>query len=850
MKQFKLVAALLLLFYSSFAQVVNSTSSALKLIGNGKLSPTKDEVKLFRYNDSIPSSYTYSALFRSVSNKKAAVGISFRNEGTRTDGKLAAVHVLLQNDSLKVLYRNVNNGTANIIYSKPNITLPAYLKAEVDNLGLSIYYTKNLKGVGFKKLYQNDNIFQNWSTRRPNIINPVSRVVTTGEVYNVALVKKNPTDASIPSNYCGCNGVADFDLESVHQNSNTTIVNMSFRSCNAYSLKWEVLNTGGTVLKTGNIIPTSGLISADVGNLTTGSYTMRLTAQSCVGTDTGTFAYTAPSSGGGTTTPPDTSIPNSTSSYTNLWMNIPLETANDTFSPELWPNVQVPQIFDSYLGRDIPTFFVSTEMPQSFFVKIDQQLKGIWTSNNQYNLQPCLDRWPNIAWENDCPGKSFETFVSRVPGTRRGFFQYPNSSEYYDTQPLLNIYNDGYSRVGNYGLGDQINGRANVFCSSLDVEISQVTGASDQDGNKMRALSKGMSDRIAGFNIGIYLSPLFTYGNFNWARYPTKPDGTYDYPKTSGNPMLLTFNGQSLAINTLFGMSGPSGDQSNWHIKDTKNFLSCEALEGRYEWGLNEGEELRDAAGNLKHVVKHFGTQYDATGATGYNVQHALARVIHLTETDAYFGELQGRKVSSMFKCVQDAGGVGELAGYVWNDHTKYNADEKGSSRGYFPRHLMFEGGLNLFFSGVYNWHVWDLGPVPGSYMDGYNGVMGAINYIFRKINVGGQDVSLASLRPNLKFQRWKTEISYDGGSTWVTHNGIELRENPNRLPVRIAYTNDGYICVLACRPFLVEPQACKWRVSINGTTYTGDITSSDWQSCYPNDPNRKDFYLNIIKAF
>jgi hypothetical protein len=623
---------------------------------------------------------------------------------------------------------------------------------------------------------------------------------------------------------------------------------MSFRSCNAYSLKYDVLNSGGTVLKTGNIVPTSGYISADVSGLATGTYNMRLTAQSCVGTDILSFAYTAPSDGGTSNT--DYTIPISTSTYTNLWMNVPLETVNDKFSPELWPNVQVPQIYDSYLGRDIPTFFVSTEMPQSFFQNIDQQLKGIWTSNNQYNLEPCLDRWPNIAWENGCPDKSFETFVSRVPPTRRGFFQYPNSTEYYNTQPLINIYNDGYSRVGNYGLGDQINGRANVFCSSLDVEIGQVNGGNDADGNKMRALAKGMSDRIAGFHIGIYLSPLFTYGNFNWARYPTKPDGTYDYPKSTGNPMILSANGQSLAINTLFGMSGPSGDQSNWHIKETKNFLSCEALEGKFESGLDENMQLFDAQGTLKHTVKHFGNQYDDSGATGYNVQHVLARAIHLTETDAYFGELQGRKVSSMFKCVQDAGGVGELAGYVWSDHTLFNPDEKGSSRGYLPRHLMFEGGLNLFFSGVYNWHIWDLGAVTGSYMDGYNGVMGAINYIFRKINVGGQDVSLASLRPNLKFQRWKTEVSYDNGATWQTHNGIELRENANRLPVRIAYTNDGYICVLACRPYLVEPQACKWRVVINGNTYSGNITASDWQSCYPAEPTRKDFYINIIKAF
>ena len=843
-----LILILSCIYFVATAQVQIDQGSTTVLKGTGSLSATIDKVTLRRYKSTVPNSYTYQALFRKISDKRAGVGIAIRNEGTtnKTDGRLAAIYVILQNDSLKVIQRQANNTASAVLFSKKNVSFPAFVKVDVSQ-GFKLYYSNSQKAQNFKQLYSNENAFTGWSSRVPNLISPVHRVVAISEVDNVVLVPNNSTNPSVPTNYCGCNNTPDFDLEWVQQNSNTTLVNMSFRSCNAYSLKWDVLNSGGTIVKTGTIIPTSGLISADVGNLTTGSYTMRLTAQSCVGTDTGSFSYSVPSTGG---TTPDTSIPSAPSSYTNLWMGIPLETANDTFSPELWPNVEVPQVYDSYIGRNVPTFFVSTEFPQEFFVKIDQQLKGIWTSNKQYNLEPCLDRWPNIAWENDCPGKSYETFVSRVPGTRRGFFAYPNSTEYYETQPLINIYNDGYSRSGNFGLGDPINNRVNVFCSSLDVEIGQVTGSTDTHGNQLRALVKGMSDRIAGFNIGIYLSPLFTYGYMNWARYPTKPDGTYDYPKPTGNSMMLESHGQTLAVNTLFGMTGPSGDQSSWHIKDTKNFLSCEAIEGKFEYGFDENEELRDAQGNLKHVVKHFGTQYDATGATGYNVEHALARVIHLTETDAYFAELQGRKTSSMFKCVQDGGGIGDLAGYVWSDHTKFNPGPNGTVRGYFPRHIMFEGGLNLFFSGVYNWHIWDLGPAQGSYMDGYNGVMGAINYIFRKINVAGQEVSLASLRPNLKFQRWKTEVSYDNGTTWQTHNGIELRENPNRLPVRIAYTNDGYICVLACRPFRVEPQACKWRVVINGTTYSGNITASDWQSCYPNDPTRKDFYLTIIKAF
>jgi hypothetical protein len=100
-----------------------------------------------------------------------------------------------------------------------------------------------------------------------------------------------------------------------------------------------------------------------------------------------------------------------------------------------------------------------------------------------------------------------------------------------------------------------------------------------------------------------------------------------------------------------------------------------------------------------------------------------------------------------------------------------------------------------------------------------------------------------------MKFNRWNTEVSYDGGQTWQKHKGIELKDSKDRLPIRVVYTQDGYIGVFACRPYNVEPQSCMWRVNINGTYYSGTISASDWKSCYPEQPNRKDFYLSLTKV-
>jgi hypothetical protein len=76
-------------------------------------------------------------------------------------------------------------------------------------------------------------------------------------------------------------------------------------------------------------------------------------------------------------------------------------------------------------------------------------------------------------------------------------------------------------------------------------------------------------------------------------------------------------------------------------------------------------------------------------------------------------------------------------------------------------------------------------------------------------------------------------------------HKGIDFKESPNILPLRIGYTNEGRVAVFACRPYGVEPN-CQWRVKINNRWITGQITEKDWKSCYPAQKERKDFYLKI----
>ncbi|MDD0481699.1 hypothetical protein PSZ80_23760, partial [Shigella sonnei] len=74
-----------------------------------------------------------------------------------------------------------------------------------------------------------------------------------------------------------------------------------------------------------------------------------------------------------------------------------------------------------------------------------------------------------------------------------------------------------------------------MFASSIDYEIGYESGNTDVIASKMRSVIKGQSDRIAGYTLNLYVTNMFSFGNYNWARYPTLPNNQYDYPKPSGN---------------------------------------------------------------------------------------------------------------------------------------------------------------------------------------------------------------------------------------------------------------------------------------------------------------------------
>lgn len=521
----------------------------------------------------------------------------------------------------------------------------------------------------------------------------------------------------------------------------------------------------------------------------------------------------------------------------NVFNNVAKETSPNTFSPEKFANITIPLVNDPYLSKSLPTFYVVWENYNYWWVNkgvTDLATRGFY-SWRPISMNPCTE-----YWIGECGGDS-ETFISSFPYNRR--FGHTSlsvilSNDFIANSPRETVYNyaKGNLNLGFFGRGDKIGNKTNAAVFSVDVETGLEVGGNTNDSAGLASLFAGMGDGLSGYVFAIYAISLFTYGHALPGRYPN-PDGSFntiipnvEYPdinyaisKVWTDPFIL--NGETK------------------YLKDYKNVIEVEEQSHYQEDSFEQGEILYNSAGTPLRTINHFGTVHDDNGISGYNVAHVISRSISLIETGVAFSKSQNRDYIPMFKNICDRGN--DL--YIWTDHTK-RIDVPYPSY-YIPRNIAFMGGMLLFLSGARGWHLFDY-PRDGLNQDSYNGVLGALNYIFNNFTIAGNTISLASLKPSLNFNTWNTEQSYDGGTTWIKHKAIEWRNSTNYIPLRTAYTNTGYIIIFACRPYSVEPLSCKWRVNIGGTNYTGDITSNDWMSCYPvESPNRKDFYFKILKV-
>lgn len=632
-----------------------------------------------------------------------------------------------------------------------------------------------------------------------------------------------------PIQPCACDGKPFFKVIKVQQVHQSNFINIQFGACDAYQVKWEIVKDNQVMLS-GIVKPTTAAVGAYLGSLPEGNYIARLSGVNCKGKSEIAFQF-RPFSEKKTLTQSSAIV---YEDYPNFFDKVPIETQKDTYSPEKFPATTIALAPDSLIGgMPTPTFAVIYDKPVDIFLKkgIDHRSRGIYVSLVHPEYRPCNERYPNIQYESPCrdaSGKeiSFEDFISSVEPTRRGFFAYPpkgNSAEgeqYFLTQPEQKLYEAGLQYHGSFGRGDAVGGKAQVMFQTMDTEMNISNGPDNKSKNKYMAFLKGIGDACTGYALIMYSNTFPGVGNFQKERYPTSQN---TYAGIQQNP-IWTEKGDISII-------------KGWQLADNKRLVETEEISLHAEDGYPQGFALKNNTGKILRTINHFGKNA--------NVEHIIAKITHLVETGAYRAHLDKRKYASQAKIIADRNPPypNTSGGYVFNDHISYDPQGFGE---FLPRHLAFMEGMMIFFSGADYWNIWDR-PKEGLNQDAYNGTIGALTYLGAKVKLAKESYSLLDIRPDLKFMLWNTEVSYDGGKTWNTHKGIDFKDTPNALPLRIGLTPDGKVAVFACRPYGVEPTTCLWRVNLNKQWFTGEITEKDWKSCYPEQKSRKDFYLKIV---
>lgn len=533
--------------------------------------------------------------------------------------------------------------------------------------------------------------------------------------------------------------------------------------------------------------------------------------------------------------------------FTNAFQGVPKETTTGTFSPHLFPNVTIPTEYNARIDNQLPHYIVminNDELHQFADNGTTPYQKGIWSWRNN-SFQPCVDIWVN------CNGVTNENFISPRPYNERydlflmGAFNYDglNADDYFRTKTIEESYNIGQSFGGPFGLGDSPDGfHSRRAVHESDVEIALVTGDEEEPSKRLAAYYAGIADKSLGLVLAQYMCALFTFGSADSGRYP---DANGNYPSRRF-PRDNDTEGRTWGIPFYFWDSFTLGNQTKY-LTDYENLFLVEEVSHPTEDSWPQNKRVLSPTGGYLRKVNHFGQTYDLSGQNGYNVNHVISRGICLIETDVYINKrMRNKETIQMFKLVCD-GNAGDGGVWRWLDTQEFHLYGNRAVLS-MPREIGFMAMILQFMSNSKGNLFWG-SPQSDSPADGYNAVFAGNVILNKPVLLNNQSVTLAGLRKDLIFLMWDSEQSYDGGTTWVKHKALEWKNSQGYLPLRLAYTLQGQIVVFACRPYDVEPTTIKYRVQIGSSTYIGEITTNEWQSCYPvEEPNRKDYHLKIIK--
>jgi hypothetical protein len=510
--------------------------------------------------------------------------------------------------------------------------------------------------------------------------------------------------------------------------------------------------------------------------------------------------------------------------FTEFLKNIPYPTINGDFFPQLFSDVTPPLFDDPITGRRIPTMiFAANSSVLPFYNRgIKPFFKGVNVDLTGDGDRNCIERFEFMG--GACPGVTVYDFDSatsfnnrgiavgwglNADGSRQGL--QPSSQAYFD-------YGRGIGSCNQFGFK---NGEGEALLVELDVENGLSNGSNQEEIDAAINLYEGFCDNVKGYVYSPYQELFNTLGYEDPNCYP---DVNGNYPNAPKNGI---FWGTC--------QDGPAAGKSAQNGTLSKKFVfGTEVSHVQDDTIFEEGEQMISPQGNVLRVASHFGD--NAT------LPHYLARVAHIYETRCYAAEQKGYRFSGYVKSVCDRSGpTGE--GWTYLDHNKVNLSNFGSR--HIGRDATFKSHMTTAMVGIFIDTNWDRNSFPLfelSNLDSYHGWLEAIQQLNFIKDFGTDELSFLELRPNLKFQRWKSKISFNGKPV-VTQTALEVKKSKDVITGYTAVdTVRGYMVVWGAKAYKVENvQTIGFEYEDENWYRTADTTTYSLTT-------EKDYVFDIVK--
>jgi hypothetical protein len=501
---------------------------------------------------------------------------------------------------------------------------------------------------------------------------------------------------------------------------------------------------------------------------------------------------------------------------------VPVERNNDTFSPNLFPNVVYPTAFNNDLGFYLPHWIVTLQTTLSKVYKqkrIPLRNRGIWGSldwhehNNEgtdwnFFIDPEKGRaYPNNY--NTRKGVNMNNFSSALPIEKRiqsGGVDLNN----WDTKSETDLAKMGRELARSTEFGDYfVPGKQRLGLVNFDWENNYENGVNPR---KALRFIKSVCDNLQGIFQAMYVHPINAeVGNLTQNGYPNA-NGAVN--QGSINPIYSS-------VQNLDGV--------NYRVTDSKNFAPLLEISHYGETsmhGYNDGVRTLNAYGRSA------------------NIEHYLARVVSMAEKNYYYLHSIGKDLAFIqSKMICDRG----ANGWQYADGSRKGGGNKDRFTQYLTRDQIFKTVMSVFFSGLH-YHEWNR-PVPNLNSDCYNGFQFALNLLgTRKKFSDTENISAVDMRTQqAEFHLWKSKYKFAGESAYRQEKGYELKDNTDNLLVRTMRMGNK-LAILVINPYNV---ASKFNVTVactdGGKNFEKTFSDSDWQSCYPNDA-RRDYIFDIVE--